>query len=220
MAQNAVQEPIMINVMRIQLKPTMTEQFRTLHMLQTMPGQQESGTPWRLTTHDIFGDSFKVTVSTPLENYAQLDNSTFTPTELGEALFGNSVEHRERLILQTRPDMGIPSDQGISPLRRMAYIKVHQARIADFEEFWIGIIIPAMRNRGFEGYQVFQTLLGGSQGEYIGGLWLQNYEALDSLNMNTLLTPAQQTEFGNLVEDYRITVQSVDQDLSYGFQGL
>jgi hypothetical protein len=216
-AQNAPQEPIMISVNRVQLKPTTTGQFRALHLVQSMPDQQARGVPWRLTTQDVFGDSFKFTISTPIENYAELDTNTFTPSDLGEALFGASVESRERVILQTRPDMGIPGNQGISSLRRMAYMKVHQARIADFEEFWVDTVLPAMRNRGFEGYQIFQTLMGGSQGEYIGGLWIQNFAELDTLNMNTLLTPAQQEEFGTLVEDYRITVQAVDEELTYGF---
>lgn len=218
--QDAAQEPIMINVMRLQLKPTTTEQFRTLHLLQTMPRQRADGMPWRLTTTDTFGNNFSVTISTPLANFAQLDSSTFTPTELGEALFGASVESRERVVVQTRPDMSIATDQEILPLRRMAYFQVRQGKIPEFEAFWINTVLPVMRARGIEGYQIFQNLIGGPQGQYLGALWIPNYAALDTLSMNTMLSAEQQTNFGNLVESYEIRVQQIDQELSFGFPGL
>ncbi len=213
------QEPIMINVMRIQLKPAMTERFRALHLTQTVPSQQSSGMPWRLTTSNFFGDNFEVVVSTPLENFAELDHRNFVPTELGQALFSASVDHRQRLVVQTRPDMGIPGGD-LTGLRRMAYLQVSQGQIAEFEEFWRGTVLPAMRSRGIQGYQMFQTLIGEPQGQYIGGLWLDNFAALDSLEMNTLLTADQQRRFGNLVEEYVIEVQVVDRELSWGLPGL
>ena len=218
-AQNTAADPVQINVMRIHLKPTMTERFRALHLTQTAPNQRASGMPWRLTTHDIFGRSFEVTISTPLDSFAELDDNNFVPTEIGTALFGEAVDYRERLVVRTRPDMSIPGD-GITGLRRMAYFQVRQGRIPDFEQFWVGTILPAMRQRGVEGYQIFQTVIGGPQGQYIGGLWLQNYAELDSLGMDTLLTVDQQRAFGDLVDEYTIKVQEVDRDLSWGFQGL
>ena len=115
--------------------------------------------------------------------------------------------------------MSIPGD-GITGLRRMAYFQVRQSRILDFEQFWTGTILPAMRQEGIEGYQIFQTVIGGPQGQYIGGLWLQNYAELDSLEMDTLLTVNQQREFGDLVDEYTIKVQEVDRELSWGFPGL
>jgi|GEM_PF-2406272 len=218
-AQNEAAAGVQINVMRIYLKPAMTERFRALHLTQTAPNQRADGMPWRLTTHDIFGRSFEVTISTPLASFAELDDDNFVPTEIGAALFGESVDYRERLVVQTRPDMSIPGD-GITGLRRMAYFQVRQGRIPDFEQFWTGTVLPAMRQRGIEGYQIFQTLIGGPQGQYIGGLWLQNYADLDSLGMDTLLTVDQQREFGDLVDEYTIKVQEVDRELSWGFQGL
>lgn len=214
------QESILINVNRLLLKPTAVEKFRAFHLNEAMPAQRAGGAAWRLTTTEVFGQSWTMTISTPLENFAQLDDESFVFSESGESLFGLSVESRERLVMQTRPDLGIASDQTVFPVRRMAYMQVRQGRIPQFESFWAGTILPAMRNRGVEAYTIFQTLLGGSQGQYIGGMWLPNYAALDSLDMATLLTPAQQAEFGELVESFEVKIQSVDQELSYGFPGL
>lgn len=214
------QEPILINVMRLQLKPTMVEKFRAFHLNEAMPSQRAGGGAWRLTTTEVLGQSWTMTNSTPLDNFAQLDEGAFALSESGEALFGLSVESRERVIMQTRPDLSIGDDQTVQPLRRIAYMQVRQGRIPEFESFWAGTVLSAMRSRGIDRYQIFQTVMGGSQGQYIGAMWLPNYAELDSLAMNTLLTPAQQAEFGELVESFEVKLQSVDQELSYGFPGL
>ncbi len=213
------QEPVLINVMRLQLKPTMVEKFRAFHLNEAMPNQRANGGAWRLTTTEAFGQSWTMTNSTPLDNFAQLDSDEFVFSESGESLFGLSVESRERMVMQTRPELGIADDQTVLPLRRMAYMQVRQGRIPEFESFWAETILPALRGRGVQSYTVFQTLFGGSQGAFVGGMWLPNYAALDSLDMNSLLTPAQQAEFGEYVESFVVKIQSVDQELSYGFPG-
>jgi len=214
------QEPVLINVMRLQLKPTLVEKFRAFHLNEVIPSQRAGGAAWRLTTTEEFGQSWTMTNSTPLDDFAQLDEETFVFSESGETLFGLSVESRERLVMQTRPDLGIAGDGTVLPLRRMAYMQVRQGKIPEFESFWAETVLPAMRGRGIDAYTIFQTLLGGSQGQYIGGMWLPNYAALDSLAMNTLLTPAQLAEFGDLVESFEVKIQSVDQELGYGFPSL
>ena len=218
-AQDA-QEPILISVMQVQLKASGTDEFRSFHIEEVMPSIREQGQPWRLATSSVFGDSFEFVIASPITNYAQLDEGGFQISDMGAVAFENAVESRRRFVVQLRPELGIPGEQGVLSLRRMARFQVAQGKIQDFEEFWTETIIPSLRSAGVSGYQVFQTVMGGMQGEYFGTLYLPNFAALDSLNLGTVLSVREQAEFGELVAEFEVSLVSIDQELSYGLPNL
>lgn len=219
-AQDAAPDPILINVMQVQLKASHVGVFRSFHEDEVIPNMRSGGVPWRLTSANVFGDSFEYAVATPLENFAQLDLPELQLSEMGSEAFGSAVESRRRFVVTSRPDLTVPGDGGVMSLRRMAHIVAAPGKALEFEEFWKGTVMPAMRNAGISNYQVFQTLIGGPQGEYYGGMYLPNFAAMDSLNMNALLTPRQQAQFGELVDVFEVDLVRTDRDLSYGLPGL
>lgn len=219
-AQNTPTEPILINIMRVQLNPSGVDAFRSFHRDEIIPNQHTEGLPWRLTSAAVFGDSFEVVVATPIQNFAELDSPGIQLTDMGIATFQSAVHSRQRFILTSRPDLGVPGQNNVLPLRRLAHIVASPGKALEFEEFWLETIVPAMRNAGISGYQVFQTVIGGPQGEYYGAMYLPNYAAMDSLDMNSLLNARQQVRFGELVDVFEVTLVSTDRELSYGLPGL
>lgn len=219
-AQDGPAEPILINIMRVQLDPSHGDAFRSFHGDEIMPNQRAEGLPWRLTSSSVFGESFEFVVATPISNFAELDEPGGQLTDMGAATFQSAVNSRQRFILTTRPDLAIAGNGGVMPLRRLAHIVAAPGKALEFEEFWQETIVPAMRNAGISDYQVFQTVIGGPQGEYYGAMYLPNFGAMDSLDMNSLLSERQQLQFGELVDVFEVTLVRTDMDLSYGLPGL
>ena len=211
--------PVLINVNQVNLKAGGQADFRALHRELSGPSAREAGDPWRLISSSIYGDSFQFVVASPLQNYAQLDSRTFSGNDIGGALFEGAVESRRSFVLQVREEMGIPGE-GVMPLRRLVRFQVSQGNIIPFEEFWLDTVRPALEEAGITGYQVFQTVLGGVQGEYFSGLYLPNFAALDSMNLNALLSEREQRRFGDLVDELEVTLVRIENDLSYGLPGL
>jgi len=219
-AQNAQPGPILINIMRVQLNPSHADAFRSFHNDEIIPSQHAAGLPWRLTTSTVFGESFEYVVATPISSFAELDQPGTQLTDMGAATFQAAVNSRQRFVLTTRPDLAIPGDGTVMPLRRLAHIVAAPGKALEFEEFWQETIMPAMRDAGISNYQMFQTVIGGPQGEYYGGLYLPDFGAMDSLDMNSLLTARQQAQFGELVDVFDVNLVRTDMDLSYGLPGL
>ena len=207
-------------MLQVQVKPGEVGNFRSLHREEIMPNGQAQGEPWRLTGSLFFGDSFQFIVAQPLANYAQLDSGGGGLSDMGSNTFQNAVEWRKRFVVTTRPDMSIGGGSGVQALRRMARFQVKPGSVPAFEEFWNDTIAPAIRDAGMTGYQVFQTLVGGPQGEYYGAIYLPNFAALDTTNFATILSEREQQEFGELVDEFEVTIQRVDRELSYGLPGL
>jgi len=217
----ATDAPVLIRVNQLQLNPGMIDEFRDLHRDVYMPIGRENGSPWRLTTMSIFGDSFQMVIGTPLTNYAQLDGSGgFSQSDMASTTFGAAVQSRRSFIVQARPELGIAGGSGVQPLRRVVRILVAPGKIPEFETFWTNTIIPALSQSGVAGYQVFQTVMGGPQGEYFGGLYFPDFASLDEFNPTGGLTAraatALQEEFGELVAEFEVSFVGVDMDLSYG----
>jgi hypothetical protein len=219
-AQDEMPDPILINVMQLQIKASHVDEFRSFHRDEIMPSMRAQGTPWRLASSNVFGNSFEFAIATPLDNFAQLDNENIVLTDMGAATFEAAVDSRRRFVVTSRPDLSVPGENMVMQLRRMARFVAAPGKALEFEEFWQETIMPAMSNAGISNYQVFQTVIGGPQGEYYGGLYLPNFAAMDSLDMNSLLSARQQTQFGELVEVFEVNLVNTDRELSWGLPGL
>lgn len=223
-AQEPTAVPTMIRVNQIQLNPTLTERFRAFHIFQVLPGQRSGGVPWRLTTEVVFGNSWEMSVIIPLENFAELDDNQVVNTELRDALFATAVDSRRSFVVQSRPDLSIPGRDGILPVSRVVQIQVKDGQIAAFEEFWKNAVIPAMTQSGIREYSVFQTVIGGPQGEYYGTIYFDTFAELDGFSIIGGLNATQQAEFqrsfGELAQVVDITLSLIDGELSYGLPNL
>jgi hypothetical protein len=220
-SQTVAQDPPNLIVVSLtQLKPGMIPVFQELHREVVMPNQRANGFAWRLTQQTIFGDSFQVSVSIPLENFALIDSFQPIESELSAAFLENAVEWQRLFVLQSRAELSIAGGQGVQPFRRMVRIQVKQGKIPEFEQYWIDTIIPAMTRSGVAGYQLFQTIMGGPQGEYYGGLYFANLAELDGFNITGGLSDAEsaqlQTGFGELIDELDISFIAVDPELTYG----
>lgn len=81
-----------------------------------------------------------------------------------------------------------------------------------------------MRRSNIDECAVFQTVLGGPQGEYYGNIYFDTYADLDGFGIFSGLSPAEQAEiqprFGELAEVLDINLSRIDGELSYGLPNL
>ena len=221
----AQQAPTLIWINQVQLKPTMQEAFLELHRNVYSAQAQAEGAPWRLVQTTVLGDSWQAAVAIPLPNgFASMSNMSAIQTDATQTLFSSAVESRRSFVIQAREELGIPGGDGVKPLRRLVRIEVKPGMNAAFEEFWLDTIRPAMENSGIVGYQVFQTIMGGPQGEYYGALWIDSPADLDGLNVLSSLSPREATElqeeFGSLVNAFEVNLVAPDIQASFGLPGL
>jgi hypothetical protein len=141
-----------------------------------------------------------------------------------DALFATSVESRRSFVVQPRLDLCIAGNDGILPLNRVVQIQVKDGQIAEFENFWRDSVFPAMRRSNIDEHAVFQTVLGGPQGEYYGSIYFDTYADLDGFSIFSGLSAAEQAEiqsrFGELAEVLDINLSKIDGELSYGLPNL
>ena len=90
--------------------------------------------------------------------------------------------------------------------------------------FWTERVIPALIRSGIQGTQVYQTIAGGKEGEFISITPIENFAYLDGGGPFRGLAPLDaitiNTELGLLLDEMDISFTRIDQELSYGLAGL
>lgn len=220
--------PQLMQVNQLQLKPDKIERFRAIHRDVFMPADRQRGLPWRYTTSTIIGESFQMTVVTPIANMAALDQpaalgATSLEQELSLEIWNTAVVSRRSYIVISRPDMSMEGqpETGITALYRFQVKSGHEPR---FVALWNEKVIPALTQSGIKGTQVFQTLAGGKNGEFFSLTPIENFAFMDGGGPFRGLAPedaaALNVELGLLLDEMEISFTQVDQELSYGLPGL
>ena len=226
LAQQAERQLIQVN--QLVLKPNEAERFRAIHRDNFMPRSRAGGLPFRVTTSTVLGQSFQMSVATPIPNFAALDGGTPLDGDSVEAqmlreAWNSAVTSRRSFVVTTRPDMNMapaPNEDYSVVVR----FQVKSGKAPQFEALWKSTIRPALVASGQKGTSVFQTLQGGMNGEYFALTPLVNMAALDGPGPFSSMSPeegaALTAQVSELLEEYETNIARTDHELSYGLPGL
>ncbi len=226
LAQQAQSQLIQVN--QLVLDPNKTESFRAIHRENFMPRGRANGLAWRVTSSTVFGQSFEVTVATPIASFAALDAPTpldgnSIEAQMMRETWNSAVTSRRSFIVRSRPDMSMPA----APNADYSVVVRFQLK-SGMEQQWVALwnteILPALTASGGRGTSVFQTVQGGLNGEFFALTPLANMAALDGPGPFSALSPqegaALSAKVSALLEEYETNITRTDHDLSYGLPGL
>jgi hypothetical protein len=226
LAQQAERQLIQVN--QLVLKPNEAERFRAIHRDNFMPRGRASGLPFRVTTSAVLGQSFQVSVATPIPNFAALDGGTpldggTVEAQMLREAWNSAVTSRRSFVITSRPDMNMaPAPNADYSL--VVRFQVKSGKAPQFEALWKSTIRPALVASGQKGTSVFQTLQGGRNGEYFALTPLANMAALDGPGPFSSMTPEEgarlTAQVSELLEEYETNITKTDHELSYGLPGL
>jgi hypothetical protein len=209
--------PELIRVNLVTVNSASRADFLMLHR-EVYPKNRE----YKLITRQVFGDTQSIAVITPLSSYGTLDQNT-NSMSAGEFAIAQKVREaivaRRSFVIQRRPELSQEQVPRADLSRRIRF-EIDASRTAEFEAFWADTILPAFARSNISGYQLFQTVMGGPQGEYWGTMPLASFSELDGFNITGGLSERDQTEVGARFNEFVIRSETVvtqlDRENSYG----
>ena len=225
-AQNAAPQLMVVN--DVLVKPDMMETFMDLHANVYIPQGRRAGTQWRYTGTETWGDSFRVRVVLPIDNFAALNTPQSVGANANEValsgdIWARSVNARRTYILRQRTDLSMASTPVADFYSTYRFV-VKPGKADEFEKIWTEDVLPASRAAGIQGTQVFQVAMGGNTNEYMTRTPIDSFAAFDEGTPLRALSPQEQLrvngEVGELVDLMEFAVVQTNRDLSYGLEGL
>ena len=226
LAQQAERQLIQVN--QLVIKPNEIERFRAIHRDNFMPRSRAGGLAYRVTTSTVLGQSFQMSVASPIPNYASLDGGTPLDGDSVEAqmlreAWNSAVTSRRSFVITTRPDMNMEPAPN-ADYTTVVRFQVKAGKAQQFEAMWKSMIRPALVASGQKGTSVFQTVQGGRQFEYFALTPLANMAALDGPGPFSSMNPeegaALTAQVSELLEEIETSITRTDHELSYGLPGL
>lgn len=220
--------PALIQVNQLILKPDSIERFRAIHRDSFMPGMRANGLAWRVTSTTVLGPSFQMTVAIPIDNFAALDaQNALAGDSLEQQMirenWNSAVVSRRSFVVAARPDMSMPAAPNEDYSVNIRF-QVKAGKIPQFVALWTDKILPALVASGGQGMSVFQTVQGGTNGEFFALTPLANMAALDGPGPFSGVSPEEAAEIGALTSELLVEFETIisrtDHELSYGLPGL
>lgn len=180
------QQPQLLRVTLVQLKPETAPQWAELQRTELIPAQKKGGLPWRDTwASATSGDVYQRAILTPISSLAQYDGQAPIVKALGQQGAQAFGEKSRRLvassrgeIIRTRPDLGFGRRPAKPNIGLLTTIIVANGRGADFESFLRTEVIPGLKKANVGYYAVSQMVYGGDANQYMTLLTFDNFAEL------------------------------------------
>ncbi|HXV60310.1 MAG TPA: hypothetical protein VEK15_06415 [Vicinamibacteria bacterium] len=131
-APSAAKAPPWFQLTIVQVQPTMVDEYMAVQR-ELMARAQKAKTPWRTVSRtEVFGDTYRFFIATPLENLASLDRGNDSDPELTALVnrLRRCITSRNSYAIRNLPEISNPLPEG----RRPDLMVINVARIAPGRE--------------------------------------------------------------------------------------
>ncbi len=180
-------EPQIFTVVTIEIKQDMTQEFEELQK-ELSAALKKAGVAERRISQTVRGLSAEYTIVTPVDKWADYDESGMTAKALGEAgaarwiaRVTKCVKNRRVNTVRSRPDLSIPLKEGRTPkLAVVTTLRNRPGRYPDYNDWLTNKWIPARKAANMDGYYVYRNAFGGHSREWVTVRFEDNWAASDS----------------------------------------
>ena len=134
------------------------------------------------------GPSAEYTIVTPVDKWADYDETGMMAKALGEAgaarwtaRVTKCVKNRRVDTVESRPDLTIPLKEGRMPTLAVVTSRRHRpGRYQDYNDWLTNKWTPARKAANMNGYYVYRNVFGGHRREWITVSFVDSWAAFDS----------------------------------------
>ena len=177
-AQGRPQAAPWIQLAIVQVDPTMVDEYAAVQR-ELAARVKRAGTPWRSVCRtDVFGDSYRFLIATPLQSLASLDARQDAELAALGSRAQRYVKNQQVFALRTIPELDNPLPDKQQPsLIVVNLVKIVPGREQDYFELMKSEFLPHFDKAGF--HHTSGALAFGGDASYIHLFYVRDFAKLD-----------------------------------------